>query len=274
MDDSRAGTRCPLARTGKTVGPGRRHRQGDEQARLPRQPVAVAARSPSGSTGASAADAMPVEDAAASPACGQSKRKQRSMARSAENHRRRRVRDRMRHLLRLFVKRWRHERLWRVHNEWYPRWVAARSASAAAAGPPALGTERMDEESGSAASPAEQGTVQPSRSSGDGGSLNPSASEFVPGLPMAEVERAARAAAGEMAARQEAERRQTRKEARRLSEAAKAAVARSKAATVKALSKERVKRGAAMLIAEADPAPRPASRPRAYGALGIGRPSG
>ena len=79
---------------------------------------------------------------------------------------------------------------------------------------------------------------------GDSGSLNPSASEFVPGLPMAEVERAARAAAGEMVARQEAERRQTRKEARRLSEAAKAAVARSKAATVKALSKERVKIGA------------------------------
>ena len=168
-------------------------------------------------------------------------RKQRSMARSAEYHRRCRVRDRMRHLLGLFVKRWRHERLWRVHNAWYPQWVAACSASVAATGPPALGTERMDEDSSQAAAPAEQGDVRPSDGSGDGVSLNPSALDFVPGLPMAEVERAARAAADEMAARQDAERRQTRQEARQISEAAKAAAARSRKETVKALSKEKVR---------------------------------
>jgi len=99
----------------------------------------------------------------------------------------------------------------------------------------------MDEDSSQAAAPAEQGDVRPSDGSGDGVSLNPSALDFVPGLPMAEVERAARAAADEMAARQDAERRQTRQEARQISEAAKAAAARSRKETVKALSKEKVR---------------------------------
>ena len=217
---------------------------GAERTRQPRQPVASAERSRTRSPDASAADAMDSEDAVSSSVRGPSKREQRSKARSAEFHRRRRVRDRMRHLLGLFVKRWRHERLWLVHNAWYPTWVAARSAAAAAAAPTALRIERMDEGRGLAAAPAEQEGMRPSHGLDDGARasvrLNPAALEFVPGLSMAEVERrlAPQLTSGtskwvvwpsaEKLARLRA-RKAAREEARR-----------AKAATVKALSAEGV----------------------------------
>ena len=114
----------------------------------------------------------------------------------------------LRRALQKVVKMCRHRRLWDVHNAWY----STRSTPAAAAGPPALATERMDEDGGSAhraaAAPVEQ---RPGPSAAGGprtetagmpplGELCAVASEFAPGLPMAEVEAAWHVAAAAYAA--------------------------------------------------------------------------
>ena len=239
----------------RVARPGGQQRRGEGQARKPSSPASSMARPPTDSPSASGTDAAlpePVRVVA-------SKRKQRSAARSAEFHRRLRVRDRMRRLLQLFVSRYRYERRWSVHNAWYPTWATARSATADAAVPPALGIERMDEDSGHAAGPAEHRTTQLRPG------LSPAASEFVPGTPTAVVERAACAAADEVESG-------NARRAHAAARAAKAAAAeRARAATVKALSKERVKRGAAMLIANADPPP---AHTRRAVPLGTSRSSG
>ena len=82
--------------------------------------------------------------------------------------------------LRKVVKMWRHQRMWNVHNAWF----ATQPAPAEAAGPPAQDTERMDVGNSAtrAAAPADE---QP-RARAEGG-LRATATEFAPGLPMAEV---------------------------------------------------------------------------------------
>lgn len=160
------------------------------------------------------------------------------MLRLQEFQRRFLLKLKMKHLLRKFAREWRHARMWQVHNAWYPAWEAARSAAAESAAPPALETERMDEDRGTkrAAEPAELGacSVPPTRvlarvevaqapqPQGAGGdspaasapgaqpgpqraappprALSAAAAEFSPGLPMAAVEVAWSNAAGSPAA--------------------------------------------------------------------------
>ena len=143
-----------------------------------------------------------------------SKRKQKSAARLKEFQQQKRLFLLWRRTLHKIARVWRHERMWRVHNAWY----ATRSASAEAAGPPALDTERMEEDHSTtrAVEPAEMGESSSSagpprapRSDGEhaplqpgtgaagvpcGGGMNAAAPEFVPGLPMAVVEAHWRAA--------------------------------------------------------------------------------
>ena len=118
-------------------------------------------------------------------------RKQKSLLRLQEFQRRKVLRLRWRHILHKFARRWRHERMWQVHNEWY----AARTALAETAGPPAPETERMDEEPQLDASAAPAAAANGPRV-GAPGALDAAAPEFSPGLPMAEVERAWAAAFG------------------------------------------------------------------------------
>ena len=90
----------------------------------------------------------------------------------------------------------RHARLWRVHNAWAAQ-LAARSALPASAEPaesPAPAAAAMDVARGTKRT-AEQADERPSEvaakaSVGGGDGLNAAASEFSPGLPMAEVEAA------------------------------------------------------------------------------------
>ena len=140
-----------------------------------------------------------------------SKRDERSHERLAKYQHKMRLRARWRRFLRSFLSRWRHERMWRVHNEWY----AARSATAEPAVHAALEPERMLEDRGvkramepadtggnaltsispppsipwesifeqkeasSGLSPRTHGVVPPS-----GGGMNPAAPAFVPGQGM------------------------------------------------------------------------------------------
>jgi len=120
----------------------------------------------------------------AEPPAALSKRKQRSAARLVLWQHRQHVRGLWRRALRKVVKDWRFQRRWSVFHAEYPTCSASASAGSPAE-PPTLAFERMDVVDNSAhraVAPAEQ---QPGPSA-EGG-LRPEATEFAPGLPMAEV---------------------------------------------------------------------------------------
>ena len=156
-----------------------------------------------------------------------------------------------------------------VHNKAQPQMSSGPARAAARQGPFRSGALDVVTAAGTGPDPlsvisyqlpSEQRTTQPRPG------LSPAASEFVPGTPTAVVERAACAAADEVESG-------SARRAHAAARAAKAAAAeRARAATVKALSKERVKRGAAMLIANADPPP--AHTRRAVPLHGTSRSSG
>ena len=112
------------------------------------------------------------------PPAALSQRKQRSAQRLQEFVQHKKIKMLWQRALRKVLKMCRHRRMWSVHNAWF----ATRSAPASA-GPPAPETARMDVDgSASRAAPAEQ---QPGARA-EGG-LRAGATEFAPGLPMAEV---------------------------------------------------------------------------------------
>ena len=117
----------------------------------------------------------------AEPPAALSKRKQRSLARLQEFQRLQRVKKLWRRALHKVVKMMRHQRLWRVHNAW----IAAQPAPAEAAGQPAPASSgRMDVDD-SANRADEPRAEQPGEHAAGG--LRVDATEFAPGLPMAEV---------------------------------------------------------------------------------------
>jgi len=114
-----------------------------------------------------------------------SKRKQRSQQRLLLWQHRQKVRGLWRRILHKVAKKWRFERMWNVFHAEYPMHSASASVGSPAE-PPTLALERMEVDDGRAhravAVPAEQ---QPGPSA-EGG-LRAEATEFAPGLPMAEV---------------------------------------------------------------------------------------
>ena len=121
------------------------------------------------------------KDAAAPPATV-SKRKLRSEARLRLFQRRVEVRQLWRRALRKVLKVCRHQRMWSVHNAW----SAPLPPPAEPAGPPASGhAEAMDVVDDSASRASAPAVQQPGPRA-EGG-LRAEASEFAPGLPMAEV---------------------------------------------------------------------------------------
>ena len=163
--------------------------------------------------------------------CALSTRKQKKLDRLLDFQRRKRLLLRMRHVLHKIVRRWRHQRMWDVHNAW----IATRSAPAAAAGPPAPDIERMDEDGLTSAGPAEHdadAASPPLHESGagssSGGGLNPNARAFVPVQQTMEVEHEQQTPAYERQLQRQVvalqkERRAARKATRIATEAAEAA---------------------------------------------------
>jgi hypothetical protein len=191
-----------------------------------------------------------------------SKRAQKSLERLQEFQQHKRIRLRWQRALRKVARRWRHQRMWDVHNAWY----ATLPAPADAAGPPAPETERMDDDGGSnraashagisdgtaAVSTAHEPSPPPLQGLDmlpSGGGLNPAAQAFVPVQQTAEVEHMQLTEAHEMAAARKRIRRQEvalRKELRAGRKATRAAAAAAEAATAAKRNAEQVLRAQAL----------------------------